>query len=73
MPDKEYLMDLIEDKKLYKAVMWARKMIREQECAPAYAIQTAAKYYKRKTSKVAHYVGQVASRVKQRRKRTESS
>jgi hypothetical protein len=56
-------MGFIQDKRLYAAVMFARKMIR-QKTTPQTAIYRAAKYYQCTISDVAHYVGQVASGVK---------
>ena len=56
-------MDFIQDKTLYKAVMFARFMIRKGT-APQMAIYRAAEYHNRNISDVAHYVGQAASGVK---------
>ena len=57
----DYVMDYIEDKTLYKAVMFARQMIRDGEY-PSHAIRKASKYYKRDMGDIAHYVGQCGSR-----------
>lgn len=54
-PKYEYAMDYIADKDTYKAVMWARKMIREGTRAPI-AIGKAAYHYDVDMSDVAHYV-----------------
>lgn len=57
----EYIMDYIQDKSLYKAVMFACSMIREGT-KPNIAVDRAAKYYKVGTSDVARYVGQRGGR-----------
>jgi hypothetical protein len=61
-------MDYIEDKTLYKAVMFARSMIRKGT-PPQTAIYRAANYYQRNVSDVAHFVGQVAAEARHSRKR----
>lgn len=58
---KTHAMDFIPDKKLYAAVMFARKMIREGE-PPGLANYKAAKYYGFATSEVARHVGQAGGR-----------
>ena len=63
----KYLMPYIDDKQLYKAVMFARRMIRNGT-APKRAIFRASIYYDCHISDVAHYVGQVASKVKEIKK-----
>lgn len=57
-----YAMDYIADKTLYKAVMFARKMTREGR-SPSNAIRVASRYYDVDMSDVAHYMGQVGSRI----------
>lgn len=64
--ENKYLTNYIDDKQLYKAVMFARKMIR-QGGIPAYCIHRAARYYNRPTYVVAHYVGQVGFNVRRRK------
>lgn len=58
-----YVMDYIDDKDLFKAVMWARKMHRDGKDM-SQAIRIASKYYDVDMSDIAHYVGQVGSRKK---------
>jgi hypothetical protein len=65
-------MDYIADKRLYAAVMFARRMIREGT-PPGVAITRAANYYEFPTRDVAHYVGQAAARLKRRRSHSEES
>lgn len=57
----DYLMDYIPDKDLFKAVMFAVKMIRSGK-DQAQAIRTASRYYDVDMSEVAHYVGQRGGR-----------
>lgn len=57
----DYVMDYIDDKDLFKAVMWACKMIREGT-SPATAIRRSSRYYGKDMSDIAHYVGQRGSR-----------
>lgn len=64
---KKYEMDFIPDKKLFKAVMFARKMMREGK-KPAIANSRAAKYYSVPVSDVARYTGQTGGRIAARRK-----
>ena len=56
---RRWAMDWIGDKTLYKAVMFARHMIREGT-RPPIANHRAAQYYHVKTEDVAHYTGQAA-------------
>lgn len=56
-----YKMDYIPEAQVFKAVMFARSMIRNGE-RPQIAIYRASRYYKVNQSKVAHYVGQVGGR-----------
>ena len=62
-----YDLPYINSKALYAAVMYARRMIREEGKPPGIAISRAAGYYNQNTSEVARYVGMVASRVKARK------
>ena len=62
----DYVMDYIPDKTLYRAVMFARKMMREGE-RPSYAIRKASRYYDVNMSDVAHYTGQVGARKRAER------
>ena len=66
-PKYDYLMDYIPDKDLYKAVMFACKIMRGGT-TPELAIRRAAKYYDVDMSDVAHYVGQRGNRIKEERK-----
>jgi hypothetical protein len=59
-------MEWIDDKTLFKAVMFARKMIREGT-HPTTANFRAAEYYEVAVSDVAHYVGQAASLTRLKR------
>ena len=61
-------MDYIKDKALYKAVMFARLMIRKRT-SPQTAIYRAAKHYNCNITDVAHYVGQAAAGVKHSRRK----
>lgn len=61
MPKNKYLMDYIPDKRIYKAVMFARKMTREGT-RPQIAIARAAKFYDADPSDIASYMGQVGGR-----------
>lgn len=56
-----YQMDYIADKDLYRAVMFARKMISEGT-AIGLAIYRAATYYGYDSSEVAKYIGQRGGR-----------
>ena len=60
MANKKYMsghsMPFIEDKQLFKAVMFAIHMIKEGE-GYGLANYIAASYYGYETSEVAHYVG----------------
>lgn len=62
---RKYSMDYIEDKRLYAAVMWSRKMIREG-VPPGVANVRSAKYCGYPVSDVAHYVGQAAGTTRGR-------
>jgi hypothetical protein len=57
-----YKMDFIADKELYKAVMFAKKMIKDGTRIDI-AIYRAATYYGYSSSDVAHYIGQRGGRT----------
>lgn len=59
----KYAMDYIEDKDVYKAVMFARKMRRDGRSAEN-AIRIASRYYDVDMSDVAHFMGQVGGRIR---------
>ena len=63
VPKHAYVMDYISDKDTYRAVMFARQMIRNGTHAPI-AIRKAAHYYQVDMSDVAHYVAQTGGRSK---------
>jgi hypothetical protein len=65
---RRYMMDYIPDKLLFKAVMFARKMMREGT-PPAVANTRAAGYYGVAVSEVAYYTGQAAGTCSHRRRR----
>jgi hypothetical protein len=67
----KYQMDYIEDKELYKAVMFARKMIRQGK-KPAIANSRAAQYYRLPVSDVAKYTGQTGGRVAAAQKKRDA-
>jgi len=62
IPKYDYVMDYIGDKDLFRAVMFARKMMRNGT-EPAIAIRRAARYYDVDASDVGHYCAQVAGRI----------
>lgn len=64
---RQYGMDFIPDKRLYAAVMFARKMMREGT-PPGVANTRAANYYGVSVQDVAHYTGQVGGRSKSRKR-----
>jgi hypothetical protein len=64
---RRYTIDYIPDKTLFKAVMFARKMIREGR-HPGVANRIAANYYKVETADVAQYVGQAGGTTRHRRR-----
>lgn len=67
-----YVMDYIPNKTLFKAVMFSRDMMR-RGTRPTVANYRAAQYYRVSVTDVAKFTGQVASRVKDRkRKRRET-
>jgi len=65
--DRKYLLDYISDRTLFKAVMFARQMMREGTSARR-SNAIAAKYYGKDVSDVARYTGQVASRCRNNRR-----
>lgn len=62
------VIDYIPDKTLFKAVMFARKMMR-RGTPPSIANARAAKYYGVSVHEVAHYTGQVGGRIRGRLKK----
>jgi hypothetical protein len=68
---QRYTMDYIPDKTVYKAVMFARQMMRNGT-PPPIANSRAAKYYGISSSDVAHYTGQNANRIKTIKKNIKS-
>ena len=67
----KYQMDYIPDKELFKAVMFARRMIR-QGTKPPLANSRAAKYYHVSVSDVAKYTGQTGGRVAATQKKRDT-
>lgn len=61
IPKHKYLMDYIPDPDVYKAVMYARDMIRKG-VKPQIAIRKASFHYHVDAKDTAHYVGQCAGR-----------
>ena len=59
----DYLMDYIPDKAVYKAVMFACRMIRQGKDF-GQAIRTASRYYDVDMDDVQHYVAQRGGRKK---------
>lgn len=66
--NRRYLMDYIPDKNLFKAVMFARDMIRNGT-SPGMANAIAARHYRYRVGEVARYVGQVGGTIVQRGRR----
>ena len=64
---RRYAMDYIADPTLYKAVMFARQMMREGT-QPSVANCRAAQYYHVPVPQVAHYTGQAAGTCAQRKR-----
>lgn len=62
----QYIMDYIDDKAVYAAVIFACKMLRE---GTSYwqAIRTASRYYDVDMDEVAHFVAQRGSRRQKER------
>lgn len=69
MNDTKFDMPYIQDPTVFRAVMFARKMIREDELPAGVAITRAADYYEVEPSHVAHYVGLAAQRIRERKAR----
>lgn len=67
---RRYAMDYIPDPTLYRAVMFARKMIRDGT-PPGVAISRAAGYYKVNVTDVARYTGQTGGTLSHRRRERE--
>ena len=67
MAKSERLLSFIPDKTLFKAVSFARSLIRKG-VRPDIANNKAARYYRVDVSDVAHHIGKLASRVKKKRK-----
>jgi hypothetical protein len=65
---RRYAMDYIPDKTLFKAVMFALRMMREGTPPPV-ANTRAADYYRVGVSDVAHYTGQAGAACSRRRGR----
>lgn len=65
---RNYPMDYIPDPMLYRAVMFARSMMREGT-PPGVANSRAANYYGVPVGDVAHYTGQAGARARARRRR----
>ena len=63
---KKYDMPYIEDISVFRAVMFARHIIREGDKSTGVAISIAAQYYDVDQSEVAHHVGIAASNVNKR-------
>lgn len=71
MKKHESLMEYIEDKDVFKAVSFARKLYREG-VPIGLAVYKASRYYHVDQTDVAHYMGQLGGNVnsiKQKRKR----
>jgi len=62
-----YLMDYIPDKSVFRAVMFARNMIRQGK-EPSIAIRRASNYFDVDMTDVAHYVGQCGGRKEKKRR-----
>lgn len=62
-----YPMDFIPDKELFKAVMFARQMIKQGPRVDI-ACYRAATYYGFQTCEVAHYIGQRGGRSNAQKK-----
>ena len=69
----KYDMPYIQDRALFAAVMWARKLIREKELPPGMAITRAARHYNVRRRDVGHHVGIAAARVKARKARRRAA
>ena len=64
---KKYYMPFIKDKDLYKAIVFAKRLIVQEGMAAGLANYKAAKYYDVNVSKVARYVGTFAVNKKNRK------
>ena len=65
---RRYAMDYIPDRRLFAAVMFARRMMREGT-PPGVANARAAGYYGFPVGEVARYTGQAAGTCSQRKRR----
>lgn len=70
MPQK-YVMDFIPDETLFKAVMYARRLMK-RGTPPAIANTRAAKYYGVSVTEVTRHTGQTGGRVASKRKKKRS-
>ena len=66
-PKIVYSIDKIEDKTIFSAVTYAIKLMRKAGTSAAKACSVSAKRFDVDVSKIAHYVGQRAQRIKQYR------
>ena len=66
-PDGKYLMDFIDDRQVYAAVMLARRLISEDGQDPVDACDATAKRYGVALGDVSSYVAQVAERMSRQR------
>lgn len=66
---RRYAMDYIPDPTLFKAVMFARKLMRDGVPPPVANVR-AANYYQVQVSDVAHHTGQTGGTHAHRRKRS---
>ena len=69
MSYRSYDMPYIQDPTVFKAVMFARKLIREDDVPAGVAINRAAAYYDIEPRYVAHYVGIATQRIRERKAR----
>lgn len=67
MKKGKHVMEFISDKTIFRAVMFARTMMRSGT-APGLANYRAAEFYGVKTQDVAHYTGQTGARSKGQKK-----
>jgi hypothetical protein len=67
MRKRQYNMEFVPDKTLFRAVMFALRMMRKGK-PPGVANTRAAQYYGVSVQAVAHYTGQVGGRSAQRKR-----
>lgn len=60
----KHLMPFIKNKKVFSAVSFARKLIRDGELSPGLAVYKASRYYNVSQSETAKYLGTFANNVK---------